>query len=231
MKPFPGPIRYEYINYHHQIVLTDEQEKWLTKWFPITEGRRIAATMNISISKLYNFVRKLGLKKSNAGMKAIKRRQTKAMVKANNKNGCYDRKRGHKPSEATLEGARRRWREYRAGLREHPFQTIKREDPERYHALMIKRSQNRRELIEKDKRRVVYGLPRKTKIRFAMKPYTRSQESHRYSALKRGYLLDEDCSEGQPGRYTIYYDDETERNEEFERNCIADGFTIEKDEQ
>ena len=44
------------------------------------------------------------------------------------------------------------------------------------------------------------------------------------------YLLDMDCSEGQPGRYVIYYDDDTERSAKFEANCIADGFTFKRDE-
>ena len=78
--------------------------------------------------------------------------------------------------------------------------------------------------------RIIYGLERKTRLKtVVIKPYTRSQIHHRYNALKRGYLLDEDCREGQPGRYIIYYDDETKRNAKFEANCIADGFRFERD--
>lgn len=230
MKQFPGKIEMAHNSKVHYLVINEEQKEWLRRWFPVTENCRLAKAMGISLYKLHDFARKLGLTKSEAGMKAIKRRQTKAMAKTNERNGCYDRKRGHPVSEATLAGNRKRWEEYRSGLRESTYDTLRRRDPKKYEAVMELRSQNRRELIEKEKRRIIYGLERKTNIKVVvMKPYTRSQTSHRHNALLRGYLLDEDCSEGQPGRYVIYYDDETQRSERFEKNCIADGFRFERD--
>lgn len=230
MKPYPGITEMTRGKVHRR-VLNDEQREWLCRWFPVTENKRLAKAMGISLYKLHCFARELNLTKSEAGWQAIKRRQTKAMAKTNHKNGCYDRKRGHAPSEATLQGARRRWEEYRQGLRESPYETLKRTDPKRYQAIKEKRSQNRREMIAKEKRRIIYGLERKTNLKVVvMKPYTRSQLHHRCSALKRGYLLDMDCSEGQPGRYVIYYDDETQRSAKFEANCMKDGFTFKRDE-
>ena len=212
-------------------VLNDEQREWLCKWFPTTENKRLAKAMGIGQHKLLCFARELGLTKSEAGLRAIKRRQAKAMAKANRKNGCYDRKRGHAPSEATLEGNRRRWKEILAGLRESPQDTAKRKHPRKWKASLKKRSENRKEMIAKENRRIIYGLERKTNLKVVvMNPYTRSQTHHRHNALKRGYLLDVDCSEGSPGRYVIYYDSNTERSERFERNCIADGFIFKPDE-
>lgn len=215
----------------HRRVLNDEQREWLQAWFPTIENKRLAKAMGISLYKLHCFARELGLIKSEEGWKAIKRRQTRAMARTNERNGCYDRKRGHAPSEATLEGNRKRWAEYRAGLRESPQETAKRKHPRKWKASLKKRSENRRELIAKEKRRMIYGLERKTAIKVVVLcPYKRSQIHHRCNALKRGYLLDEDCSEGSPGRYVIYYDDKTERSARFEDNCIKDGFTIKRDE-
>ena len=215
----------------HRRVLNDEQRAWLCRLFPTIENKRLAKAMGISLYKLHCFARELNLTKSEAGLRAIKRRQTKAMVKTNRKNGCYDRKRGHAPSEATLEGNRRRWEEYRQGLRESTYETLKRTDPKRYQAVKEKRSQNRKELFRKERLRIIYGLERKTSLKVVvMKPYTRSQIAHRHNAMKRGYLLDMDCSEGQPGRYAIYYDDDTHRSAKFEDNCIKDGFTFKRDE-
>ncbi len=215
----------------HRRVLNDEQREWLCQWFPIIENKRLAKAMGISLYKLHCFARELHLTKSEEGWRAIKRRQTKAMAKTNHKNGCYDRKRGHAPSEATLEGNRRRWEEYRQGLRELPQDTAKRKHPKLWKASLKKRSELRKEMIRKEQRRMIYGLERKTKLKVVvLKKYTRSQLHHRCSALKRGYLLDMDCSEGQPGRYVIYFDGQTERSEIFERNCIADGFTIMRNE-
>lgn len=230
MKSFPGKVEMTKGEVH-RLVLNEEQRKWLCKWFPTTENKRLAKAMGICDYKLHCFARELGLTKSEAGLRAIKRRQTKAMAKTNERNGCYDRKRGHAPSEATLEGNRRRWEEYRQGLRESTYEMIKRTDPKRYQTIMEKRSKNRREMIAKEKRRIIYGLERKTSLKVVvMTPYTRSQTHHRHNALKRGYLLDYDCSEGSPGRYVIYYDDETQRSAKFESNLIKDGFTIKKDE-
>lgn len=215
----------------HRRVLNDEQLEWLRRWFPTTENKRLAKAMKISLFKLHEFARENGLTKSEAGMKAIKRRQVKAMVKTNEKNGCYDRKRGHPVSEATRNGNLRRWEEERLGLRENVMLKMRRENPEKYAEIMKKRSQERKESIRKEKMRIIYGLERKTRLKIiVMKKYTRSQIAHRHDALRRGYLLDEDCSEGQPGRYVIYYDDKTQRSERFEKNCIADGFRFERDE-
>ena len=214
----------------HRRVLNDEQRAWLCQWFPTIENKRLAKAMGISLYKLHCFARELHLTKSEEGWRAIKRRQTKAMAKANHKNGCYDRKRGHAPSEATLEGNRRRWEKVRAGLEELPQDIAKRKHPKRWQASLKKRSDDRKDMIRKEKRRIVYGMERKTSLKVVVKPYTGSQTSHRYNALKRGYLLDMDCSEGQPGRYVIYYDDKTERSAKFEANCIKDGFTFQRDE-
>ena len=60
-------------------------------------------------------------------------------------------------------------------------------------------------------------------------PYTKRQIDLRRSALDRGYLLDEDISEGSSGRYAIYYDDETPRSERFEATCRRHGLSVEKE--
>ena len=60
-------------------------------------------------------------------------------------------------------------------------------------------------------------------------PYTKRQIDLRRSALDRGYLLDEDISEGSPGRYAIYYDDETSRSARFEETCKRHGLRVERE--
>lgn len=229
MTPYPGQTETT-SGKIHRLVLNDEQREWLCRWFPVTENKRLAKAMGVSLYKLHCFAIELNLTKSEEGLRAIKQRQTKAMAKTNHKNGCYDRKRGHAPSDATMEGLRRRWEKIRAGLQELPQDIAKRKHPMKWKASLKKRSENRKEMVRKEKRRIIYGLERKTKLKAVMTPYKRSQRHHRCSALKRGYLLDMDCSEGQPGRYVIYYDDETQRSAKFEANCIKDGFRFERDE-
>ena len=59
-------------------------------------------------------------------------------------------------------------------------------------------------------------------------PYTKRQTSHRYNALKRGYIVMQDCSEQGGERYNIYFDQDTERSPIFENNLLKDGFKLHK---
>jgi hypothetical protein len=92
---------------------------------------------------------------------------------------------------------------------------------------MERKSQERKETIRKETRRVLYGMERKTRLKMiVLCPYTRRQVAHRYNALQRGYILMADCSEHGGERYNIYYDDDTERTPIFEKNLLDDGFKL-----
>ena len=231
MRQFPGTIERGGKN-HHEAILNEEQKAWLVRWYPVTENKRLAKAMGVSLDAMRSYARRLGVKgKSATGMAAIRKRAGKAAAKTNERNGCYERKRGKPVSEATRQGQMKRWQDVREGRRLSPMEELKQRDPKAYAENMRLKSDLRKEMIRKEKRRVIYGLERKTSLKIVViNPYTRSQTCHRHSALKRGYLLDEDCSEGQPGRYVIYYDDETQRSAKFEANCIKDGFTFKRDE-
>jgi hypothetical protein len=70
-------------------------------------------------------------------------------------------------------------------------------------------------------------MERKTRLKcIVMCKYTRRQTAHRYNALKRGYIVMEDCTEQGGERYNIYYDNETERAPIFEKNLLKDGFHL-----
>lgn len=225
MKKFPGEIRT--VGMGHRKVLDEEQEKWLRRYYPMTENGRLAVAMGIGRNRVIAFAKEYGLSKSEKGRMVIKKRQVEKMRATNIRNGYYDSKRGHPCSKATMDGLRRRWMEEKAGIRENAKLKMKREKPERYRQWLEKSSAIRKELIRKEKLRIKYGLERKTRLKaVVLMPYRRSQIARRYSALRRGYILTEDCSEGNPDRYVIYFDEETERNEVFERNCIDDGFQI-----
>lgn len=226
MNKFPGVLKHGGGN-HRQIMFTDEQIEWLKRWYPVTENERMAKAMGISADSVLKYARLNGLSKSEKGLKAIRKRRGKRMARTFERLGFYDAKRGHAPSEATIEGNKRRWQDVRDGKRKDPISFVRQNEPERYKLLMERKAENRKEMIRKEKLRILYGLERKTSLNVVvMKPFTRSQIAHRHNALARGYLLDEDCREGQTGRYTLYYDEQTKRSEKFEENCIKDGFEI-----
>jgi len=228
MRRFPGTLARGGRN-HRAAVLSDEQREWFFRWFPVTENRRMAKAMGLSQSAVRQMARRMGLRKSDAGRAAIHRRSARIMARTFERRGLYAAKRNRPSSPATKEGVRRFWEDVREGRRLSPLDTM-RQNPKRYAAYIARISADRKETIRKEKLRLVYGLGRKTRLTaVVLKPFTRSQIAHRSNALKRGYLLDYDCSEGTAGRYVIYYDGETERSEQFERNCMKDGFTFMKD--
>lgn len=228
MKKFPLPLHRWRAG---MVILDDAQKEWFCKVFPVVENCRIAKAMGVSLETVRRLKNELGLEKSEEGRKAIEKRRAKRASRTCEKNGCYDRKRGHAPSKETMEGIQRRWQKIREGKMLDPVAVFKQRDPQGFEAMKEKRNAKRRETVRKEKLRVLYGLGRKTKLKcVVLTPYTQSQTHHRCAALKRGYLLDVDCSEGTEGRYTIYYDDDTERSAKFEDNCRKDGFSFVRDE-
>ena len=237
--PFPQVLTYQYIDKIYTtktgkqgiqrvraFVLTDEQEAWFRKWFPEVENSVIAEASGMSLNVLHKFARQYRLTKSEKGLKGIKRRQAAHVKKLCEANGYYDSLRGRQPSAACVEATKKRWQEVREGKREHPIKALKRTNPCKYKRKMQKKSEERKELIRKERRRDLYGLERKTNLRLPMNKYTKRQVSHRYNALKRGYYVMLDCSEGSGERYNIYYNEETKRSDYFERNLINDGFKV-----
>ena len=237
--PFPQILTYQYIDKVYTtktgkkgiqrvraIVLTDEQQAWLCRWFPEVENGVLMQASGLTHSSLHRFARELHLTKSEKGLKGIKRRQAAHIKRLCERNGYYDSLRGRQPSAAAVEATKKRWQEVREGKREHPIKAIKRKNPRRYKKMMQKRSEERKETFRKERRRELYGLERKTKLHLPMTKYTKRQVSHRYNALKRGYYVMLDCSEGSGERYNIYYNEDTKRSQYFERNLINDGFNV-----
>ena len=239
IEPFPGEITRKLVDKPYitktgkkgcqrisSIVLSDEQQAWLCRWFPEVENGVLMQASGLTHSSLHRFARELHLTKSEKGLKAIKRRQAAHIKRLCERNGYYDSLRGRQPSAAAVEATKKRWQEVREGKREHHIKAIKRKNPRRYKKMMQKRSEERKETIRKERRRELYVLERKTKLRLPMTKYTKRQVSHRYNALKRGYYVMLDCSEGSGERYNIYYNEETKRSQYFERNLINDGFNV-----
>ncbi len=165
MRPFPGKLEREK-SQAHPFILSDEQRVWMIETFPVTENSRMMAAMGVSCGTLIKMAHRLGLTKSEDGMRAIQRRK-----------GDGHRQRCHHYKVLLMSG---------------------------------------------------YTIDGYRHLR--VQPYSKRQAHIRYNAGKRGYLLDEDISEGSAGRYTIYYDDETKRSERFEATCVRNGFKIMRDE-
>lgn len=231
IEAFPGNLTKQRVKSSNgitsmKIVLDEEQKEWMRKWFPEIENAKLMEASGMSHGTLHRLAREMGLTKSSRGLAAIKRRQAAHIRKICSKNGYYDSLRGKPMSKACREGVARTWQEIREGKRDHPIVVLRRKNPKEYNRKMRLRSHERKELYRKDELRIRYGLQPKTKLRIVMCRYTRRQVAHRAYALKRGYIIMEDCSEQGGERYNIYYDNDTKRTQLFERNLIKDGFRI-----
>lgn len=240
VEPFPGILTKQVVDrlfttkcgktgcqHIHAWVLTAEQEAWLRKWYPITENKILMELSGMTHGKLHRLAREMGLSKSATGIKRIRKRQAAHIKRVCESNGYYASIRGKAPSEATLQGVRRLWQDVREGKREHPAQIMKRQNPRRYRKWLENKSASRKAQMRKELLRLQYGLKRETNLPgVVLVPYTKRQVDHRYHALKRGYIVAEDCSEQSGDRYNIFYDQATTRSARFEQNLKADGFHI-----
>jgi hypothetical protein len=194
---------------------------------PEEKNSLLMKASGMSHSTLHRFAREFGLTKSQKGIKRIKKRQAAHIKRVCEKNGYYNSLRGKQPSEACRKATAQMWQDIRDGKREHPAIILQRTNPRKYRKWMQRKSQERKDTIRKETRRVLYGMERKTRLKMiVLCPYTRRQVAHRYNAMQRGYILMADCSEQGGERYNIYYDDDTERAPIFERNLLDDGFKL-----
>lgn len=202
--------------------LTDYQLEWLKDHFHDKENSKIMAIMKLSHSSLHRFARELKLTKSTAGLRAIKKRQAEHIKKVCEENGYYDSLRGKAPSAVALEGMRR--------LRESGFSPIarlKEKSPYRYRKWLERKTESRRLLIKKERRRIRFGIEPQTRFGkiLQQKPFSRKATCLRYNMLKQGYILC-DKSFDSDERWVIYYDERTDRSVIRERNAQECGFRI-----
>lgn len=198
-----------------EFYLTPELEKEFRRLFPVTMNRRMMELFGISFSTLQRFKRELGLVKNET---TIRKKLAKQVKKICEDNGYYDSLRGKQPSEQCRQAIHEK---FASGW--HPMKAMKAKSPRKYKQTCQRRSEERKALIAKEKKHIRWGLSQSTGLHLPFDIFTRSQVSHRYNALKRGYLLG-DMAEFSGERYTIFYDKDTKRSPRFEQNCINDGF-------
>lgn len=198
-----------------EFYLTPELEKEFRRLFPITMNRRMMELFGISFATMQRFKRELGLVKNET---TIRKKLAKQVKKICEDNGYYDSLRGKQPSEQCRQAIHEK---FASGW--HPMKAMKAKNPRKYKKTLQRRSEERKALIAKEKKHIRWGMSQSTGLHLPFDIFTKSQISHRYNALKRGYLLG-DMAEFSGERYTIFYDKDTKRSPRFEQNCINDGF-------
>lgn len=196
-------------------VLEGELKKKFIKLFPKNSNRRMMEWFGISFSTVQRFKNELGLKKD---MKAIRRQQIMDVKKTCEENGYYDSLRGKPVSEACQEGRRRL---FESGF--CPLKALKKKNPRRYKAFLLRSSEAHKEVWRKERLREEYGLERKTKLNLSQRPMKSAAASFKNMMTHR---LNYFSVPGHP--WWIAYDSETNRSERSEATARKHGFeTIE----
>lgn len=196
---------------------------WLKKHFQHTRNIDIMDRLNIGESQLHRYARQYGLKKSRQYLKKMNLKSRDASADVSQRYGVW---------EENSRRAKRQWECAKAQGKQfggfRPGESNKtRFSARTYKKIVQKIVESRKKTIQMERARLIWGLPRKTRLNIVvMKKYTKSQTAHRYNAHQRGYILADDCREGSGTRYTIFYDEKTQRTDRFEKNLRKDGFKI-----
>ena len=176
------------------IVLTDKQEKWLEKHFKHTKNEVIAEKLGVSLRSVPRLARKRGLTKSKQFVKKCQTAAVEAAYASNLANGTFPPKGFAIPNREQYQFKKGESLVERLG---------EKKNEERKQKSVVSRN----ETIKKEKRRVLFGLPQKTKLKVTTQP--REKVLLKYTLRKHGYILDEE-------NRIAYYNDTTKRSARIE---------------
>ena len=197
--------------------LTPELEAHFVRLYPTTMNRDMMQMFGISFSTLQRLKRQLGLQKK---MRTIRHKQAQLVKRICEKNGWYDSMRGKPVSEACQEATR----QLRAsGF--HPLTALKKKNPRKYRRVLEQRSEARKELMRRDRLLINCGLTPHHNFMLPYDPYGRKRMSFRNTCKRVGYIPGN--ARIQAERWTIYYDQNTQRGELREQHGTALGFKFE----
>lgn len=215
---YPLPKRANAQSRVTEYYLTPELEAKLRELFPVTMNHQLMEWFGMSHSTLHRFARELGLTKNREVILKKHAMQIKAICR---RNGYYKSIKGKKPSQQCIEATKKKWAE---GFR--PIIRLKEISPRRYKALCRRMSEERKALIEREKRRYSLTLMQLSNLPthlYSGDRYSNTDRFIRYYAKQKGYILgsiDPDAGE----RHVIYYTDQMIRLPRFERSATLKGW-------
>lgn len=200
--------------------LTEKQIAWIVKHYKHTKNADILAKFDIGETALHRIARKYGLKKTRQQMKKTQQDATSHAYEVCRKYGIY---------AELSERKKREFAERKARGEPHPGGFKKgvsnrdRLGPKRFKAFIEKAAASMRETRRKERMRMRWGLPQKTKLRLSLNGYThkaRKKACYRNCLRRKGYF----CEWGED---TVYYDEHTQRSEKMEANAMKVGLRFE----
>lgn len=196
---------------------TEEDVRWIVRHYKHTKNDDIMAKIGISNSQLHRIARKHGLKKSRQQMRKIYRETTQAAVRACIENGVYEQN----AERARLQHEERRRAGIPNGFRRGESNHDRMSD-RKYNEVMERIHRTRNETIRKERMRIRWGLPQKTKMKLVSGGHLRA--CRRYAFRQRGYIV-------AKGSNDVYFNDNTNRNEYMESTAIRYGLHVHQQEE
>ncbi len=121
-----------------------------------------------------------------------------------------------KPSEACIEATRKMFRE---GF--NPLRVLKAKNPRKFKRSIEKRRDKWLEIRRRERARIIYGLPQKTKFHIVIQPLSHAASSQKYIMIKQNnYFSDPEHPSW------VCYDSETTRSPRREATAIKHGLNI-----
>lgn len=174
-----------------KIILSPEQERWLVEHFKHTKNDEITQRLGISHVTLHRIARKLELKKSAQFMK-------KCLAATQEAARIANRRRGWPPKGYRIPNSDKNC--FKKGVT-----NLQRLGPERNAERIAKSAASCRETRRKERARILFGLPQKTKLKIFTNP---KRIQLRYQLKKRGYIVERGGREAtvtpQTRRHPLY---------------------------
>lgn len=197
--------------------LTDKQVKWIVNHYQHTKNNDILKKFGIGESTLHRIARKHGLKKSRQFMKKMQAEVTEEARKTCEAFGLYDELAERMQKEMT--------EAYKHGRRSFFRKGESNKDrlgKKRFAETIRKIQESRNKTIKSERRRLVFGMEQRTKMKLHINGYDdrqRKKTCHRHLFRKKGYIVER-------GGDTIYYDEQTRRSPQMEANAPLYGLKI-----
>lgn len=185
--------------------MTEEQQKYIIRHFKNTKNDELMAKLGINHSELHRFARAHGLKKT-------KQFQRKCQANATAKAREVNKRNNWPPKGYIIPGSENN--RFKPGVNNRQRLGDKR------NAERIKKCHEKRNAtIAADRRRLLFGLEPKTKMKLILTNHNHNRSSIKHLLVKRGYI-------SQRGSRTVYYDENTNRSIKTEITGVKHGLKI-----
>ena len=197
----------------HGHSLTEKELKWVIGHYGHTKNKDIVRKFGICESQLHRVARRYNLKKTRQFMRKSQRTNAEQGRMVCVRFGIY---------EESGMALRQRWAEYKARGEYAPGSFLPgvsnkdRLSPRRFSEAMRKAQAKRNESIRKDRMRIRWGLPQKTRMKLVSGGHKRA--CYKHLLKKKGYIVDR--------TNVIYYDSQTNRSEKMEATAFKFGLRV-----